>query len=344
MKDELARHPTSTAGARLGSRSVLVLLFILHPSAFILAQTIPEVGRPTTNFYGAAGAGVRVAWSLDRDTVALGEEIVATLTVTNVTNPRNVARPDLDKLPEYRARFTVTDQPDPQPAAGANEVKFTYRLRPRDLAVEELPRLDFHYYNPALPVGKDFPMTRTPKVGITVTPPKPKPAPPAVPLRAPEHLFAVATGATVLDGAPFAPCGWAWAAAGLAGPLAALAWYLAWRRVFPDAARLAKLRRSRAARRAADAIRRAGRAPDPPAAVAGAVLGYLRSRFPLPPGAVTPGEVGAALAELGLPAADCGAVADFLRDCDAARFSPAGDADASLAADAAALVTRLEAA
>jgi hypothetical protein len=344
MKDESKSPVRVTRGLRLLPVLVLSLLFVLHPSALILAQKIPDVGRPTTNFYGAAGSGVRVVWSLDRAAVPLGEEIVATLTITNVTNPRNVTRPDLTKLPAYHALFTVTDQPDLQPAADAKEVKFTYRLRPRDLAVKELPRLDFHYYYKAAPVGKDFPMTRTPKVEITVTPPKPKPAPPVVPLREPEHLFAVATGATVLDGPPFAPCGWAWAAVWLAGPLAALAWYLGWRRVFPDAAQLARLRRSRAARRATDAIRRAGRTPDPPAAIAGAVLGYLRSRFPLPPGAVTPTEVGAALAELDLPAADSEAVADFLRACDEARFSPASDTDASLAADAAALVTRLEAA
>ena len=92
----------------------------------------------------------------------------------------------------------------------------------------------------------------------------------------------------MLGGEPFVPAGWAWLVAALAGPVAALGWFLVWRRVFPDAARLARLRRSRAARRAADAIRRAARTPDPAATIAGALLGYLRTRFPLPEGAATP--------------------------------------------------------
>lgn len=104
------------------------------------------------------------------------------------------------------------------------------------------------------------------------------------------------------------------------------------------------MRRSRAARRAIEGIRRAGRHPDPGAAIAGAVLGYLRARFPLPPAAVTPSEVGAALAELGLPAPECTAVADFFRACDAARFSEGSDSSTSLATAAEPLVTRLEAA
>ena len=308
------------------------------------AQDIPVKGRPQSDFYGAQGVGVKVAWSLDRAAVALDEDLVATLTVTNVVNPRAVARPDLKAIPKFQSQFVVADLPDP-PAGGPREVRFAYRLRPRDLAVKAVPRLDFYYHNPSAAAGKEFPLTQTQRdLAITVTPPKPKAAPPAVPLREPEHLFAVARGESVLDGPPFVPCGWLWAAALLAGPAAAAAWFLAWRRVFPDATRLAKLRRSRAARRARDAIRRAADAPDPPAALAAAVLGYLRSRFPLPPGAATPADVAAALAELDRPADECEAAAGFLRECDQARFSAAGSDDRALAADAAALVTRLEAA
>jgi hypothetical protein len=337
------RSHRSPAGAAFAF-ALAALLTTHHPPLSAQDISIPVSGRPTSDFYGARGTGVRVAWSLDRTAVPLDEEIVATLVVTNVDNPRDVARPDLKTLPKFHTQFVVIDQPDAPPAA-AKEVKFTYRLRPRDLAVKELPRLDFHYYNHSAAGGKQFPLTQTQKnLAITVTPPKPKAAPPVVPLRESEHLFAVARGESVLDGPPFAPCNWGWAAVGFAGPLAAVVWFLVWRRVFPDAGRLAKLRRSRAAHRATDAIHRAGRTPDPPAALANAVLGYLRSRFPLPPGAVTPTEVGAALADLDLPAAECEDVAEFLRACDEARFSPSGDNDASLTATAAAIVARLEAA
>ena len=148
--------------------------------------------------------------------------------------------------------------------------------------------------------------------------------------------------ARVLRG-PFVPCRWAWSAAALFGPLAAGAWFLAWRRIYPDAARAARMRRSRAARRATDAIRKSGRAPDPPAAIAAAVLGYLRTRFPLPESAVTPSEIAAALSEAKVPTDAAEAAADVFRGCDRARFAPPGDSGASLAADAEAAVARLEA-
>jgi hypothetical protein len=344
MSGEWRTHRSRRRPTWIGFACALVLLTTHHSPRTTAQEKIPVSGRPTSDFYGAAGVGVKVAWSLDRTTVALDEELVATLTVTNATNPRDITRPDLKAMPKFNRLFVVIDLPDPTPAANAKEVKFSYRLRPRDLAVKEVPRLDFYYYNRTAAVGQDWPLTQAKAVPITVRPAKPKPKPPAVPLREPEHLFAVARGASVLDGPPFSPCEWAWGAAWLAGPLVAIAWFLVWRRVFPDAARLAKLRRSRAARRAQDAIRRAGRTPDPPAALVAAVLGYLRSRFPLPPGAATPTEVAAALAELELPAAERDTVVDFLRACDEARFSPSGEADASLAATAAALVTRLEAA
>jgi hypothetical protein len=127
------------------------------------------------------------------------------------------------------------------------------------------------------------------------------------------------------------------------GPLVAGGWYALWRRMYPDAVRLARMRRSRAARRAVDGIRRAGRSPDPPGTIAAAVLGYLRARYPLPPGAETPGELGDALRAAGLPDAEADAAVGFFRRCDEARFAPPGDTGLSLAAEAEALVARLEA-
>jgi len=106
---------------------------------------------------------------------------------------------------------------------------------------------------------------------------------------------------------------------------------------------MAHLRRSRAARRATDAIRKSGRAPDPPAVIAAAVLSYLRTRFPLPESAVTPAEIAAALLESRVPAEMAEEVAEVFRDCDRARFAPPGDSGAGLAADAEAAITRLEA-
>jgi len=105
---------------------------------------------------------------------------------------------------------------------------------------------------------------------------------------------------------------------------------------------MARLRRSRAARRALDAIRRAARSPDPAATIFSAVMGYLRARFPLAPSVATPAEVATALVEYGVPEDECNKVIDHLRACDAARFAPASGDDPTLAITAIELVTLLE--
>ena len=222
-------------------------------------------------------------------------------------------------------------------------MRFTYRLRPRNRSVDKLPTLAFHYYNPAAAVnGKEFPLTTAKEVPISVLAPRPKPEPPALPLSEPEWLLSDTPRPVALK-PPMAIGAWLWLSIALDGPLVALAWYAAWRRIYPNAAHLALMRRTRAARRAADAIQRASHAPDPPAAIAAAVLGYLRARFPLTSAATTPGEIGAALIVLGLSTDECNTVAEFFRTSDAARFAPTRDDGASLANNAASLVAQLEA-
>jgi hypothetical protein len=78
--------------------------------------------------------------------------------------------------------------------------------------------------------------------------------------------------------------------------------------------------------------------------IATALVGYLRARFPLPPGTETPAEIGDGLRAAGLPDAAAGEVVAVLRRCDEARFAPEGDTDPALAAGAVALITKLEAA
>lgn len=283
-------------------------------------------------------------WVAEPREVTVGRDLTATLVVTGATNPAEVVKPDLRKLKEFDA-FKVTDAPDPPRDPKAKEVRFAYRLAPRSTDVAEIPPLRFHYHNPDAAPGKQFPLTTTDRdepAPITVRA-APKTERPVTPVEAPEFAFQIATGPGVLGGGPFVPCHWGWLAAVLLGPLAAGAWYLAWRRVYPDAARLARRRRSRAARRAVALIRRSDRTPDPGGAVAGAALGYLRARFPLPEGAVTPPEVADALRELGVPADACETVADVLRACDRARFAPADDGGPALADDAESLVAKLEA-
>jgi hypothetical protein len=109
--------------------------------------------------------------------------------------------------------------------------------------------------------------------------------------------------------------------------------------VYPDAARLARLRRGRAARRATDIIRQAAQTPDPAGTIAAAVLGYLQARFHLPQGAATPREIGQALQQVGYPDDE---MVQFFRRCDEFRFSADRDNALSLAEVATAVIERLE--
>jgi hypothetical protein len=327
----------------------LCLFLLFFTSSFqvprLAAQEEPPlINQPATNFYQAQGSNVKVTWSVEPTTIPEGNELTATLIITGASNPRRIVRPDLKKFPEFQSRFTITDNDDPAPTDSTKEVRFSYRLRPQRRSVEEVPSLKFYYYNPTAAVGKkQFPLTVAAAVPITVTE-APKIEPPVIPLREADHLFVVATGPQLLNKRRFDFGLWPWVVVGLAGPICAIIWFLAWQHVFPDAVRLAKMRRSRAARRAIDAIRRASRGIDPPTIIATAVLSYLHTRFPFPPGAVTPSEIEGALTELKVSVSECAEVAEFFRSCDAARFAPPRDNDVSLVSDAIALITRLESA
>jgi hypothetical protein len=328
--------------------SWLLLFFCFHPLPRIVAQQeAPLTDRPPTlidgiNFFNAQGRSVKVAWSVDRNTVPEDGELTATLTVTEVAYPQRIVRPDLKKLRDFETRFVITDMKDPIPKEGAREVKFSYLLRPRNRSVSEIPTLEFYYYNPAAAAGKSqFKLTTASKVPITVTD-APKKEEPVIPLRGSDQLFVVTTGPQLLDKRQFLAGFWPWLIVGLAGPLCAIVWFMAWQRVFPDARRLAKMRRSRVARRAIDAIHRASRTSDPPATIAVAVLSYLRTRFPLPPGAVTPIEIETALEALNVATAECAAIAKFFRACDTIRFGQYADNEKLLALDAEALITQME--
>jgi hypothetical protein len=317
-------------------------LVIALLSAPVVAQDQPLLNQPTAHFYRVHGSAVKVAWTVEPTTIPEDSELTAMLAISGATNPREVVRPDLKKLPEFQSRFVISDVPSEPQSESGRDVRFVYRLRPRNRTVDQVPMLEFYYFNPTASAGKkQFPLAIARPVPITVTE-SAKPEPPATPLVAPEELFAIARGPQVLQKPSLAEGIASWVVVGLLGPLVAVSWYWAWRRVYPDAARQATMRRSRAARRALEALRRAHRADDPAAAIAAAVLAYLHSRFPFPPGAATPGEIEAALVELNVPGEDCVRIALFFRNCDAARFAPTAEAAASLGAEAEALIHHLE--
>jgi hypothetical protein len=333
--------------SRWGAAAALAYLLLVAPHPVLPTACGKAEVFEKDHYYKAKGIGLQVRWDVPQTTVEEGHDLVATLVIGSqkypVLNPTEVVRPDLKKLPAFADRFTITDVPESPRKVTDKEVRFSYKLRPRNRGVDQIPALEFEYFNPAAGPGtRQFRHTQAESVSINVSDP-PKPALPVpVPMVEADRLFQVNAGPAVLN-PPFLPAQWMWFLAALFGPVAGVAWYLAWQRIYPDAARMAHLRRSRAARRALDAVRKSNRAPDPPAIIAAAVLSYLRTRFPLPESAVTPSEIAAALLEAKVPSEMAEEIAEVFRGCDRARFAPPGDSGASLATDAETAITRLEA-
>jgi hypothetical protein len=126
-------------------------------------------------------------------------------------------------------------------------------------------------------------------------------------------------------------------------PILCVGWYLAWRRLYPDAARLVRQRQSRAARRALAGLDAAARLTGRPRveAVSAAVVLYLRERFDLVYREPTPGESADWLAHFGISEGLTQRTRQLLQECAAGRFGPQETED-NLAAPARGLVLELE--
>lgn len=324
-----------------------LLLLLLFPPAASAQPPRPSVReltpleRQKDDFYGALAGTVRVsvAWTVAPAAVTLGGDTTLTLTVTGAANPHELTRPPLADRDEFRQLFSVIDDlPGPAAAPTTTAVEFRYRARPRTEGRFEVPELKYLYYARQAAQNRRFQSAYAAAVPFTVTKPVTKSAA-AVPLDGPPRLFEVRErGPFARSGGP--GVGW-WAGLFGGATLAAVGWVVGWRWVYPDAARLAKIRRTRAVRVALDRLRKAAAAADPAAATAAAFCGYLTARFGVPPAARTPPEVADALRAQAFDDTRVAAAEGLLRRCDAARF--AGTTDAAVSpAEAAAVIERWE--
>ena len=276
-----------------GTGSLLLLLAAAAPPSL---ADVPPLDRGRPDFYGAVAdrGPVTAAWSAEPG----GGDIALTLTVRGAANPAEVRKPDLKA--RLAGRFQVFDRADPPADPGT--VRFGWTLRPVPGGVAEVPGLPFAYYRPSFPEGRRVATAYAEPLTVSVPPPAPVIAAPALPAVPP-------AGVTVP--------GWAWLVpVGLVPPLVLGGTAVA-RRLFPDAARRAELRRVRAVREVLDSLA----AAEDAGATAAAVRAYLRAR----------------------PPADAGPFTELLDRCDAARFGPTGDDPVGLAGEAAALVQKTEA-
>ncbi len=285
---------------------------------------IPVVGRPVDLPFSEASGWFEVQARAEPATLQAESPLAFTLTVRAV---RPVRRPpqrlDLRQLPDFAEQFYIEESSEEAARPDDRTWEFVYRLKPRRTDVREIPSLPFVYFNPyLLTASKGFQVLYTDPIPLRVLPHDTV----QVPVQGPERAFVLAKGPAVLERqTPWTPPRpGTIAALLLAPPLGCIVWYLLWRRMYPDAARLASQRRSRAARRALNALRAARRldAERRAARIAAIVAGYLQQRLDLASAEPTPHEVALLFVQHGYSSELTEQAIDFFETCDRARFLP----------------------
>lgn len=314
------------------------------------ADAIPPFGWPAELPFSQASGNFRIATEASPTTVAVEDPLILVVRIKASGPVRHPPRRlILTELPAFRESFHIEDLPDASaelqavvamvgnstPWSFVGGVRpqlvweFRYRLKPKNLGVQEIPALPFVFYNRAiLSPERRFQVLYADAIPIEVKLRETV----ETGVQGPAGAFDLVTGPALLDRVqPWEPPGPGLLAVILAAPpLVCWGWYLLWRRLNPSATRRALQRRSRAARLALDLLRRPPPGPGQPAQTAGtAVTRYLRWRLDLPFEEPTPGETAAYLVRRGYSLDVAGAAMQFYRDYAAVRFQPAPLADAA---------------
>jgi hypothetical protein len=312
------------ACANCGWQLFLSMLLFLVPVSARAAVGPPVEGRPQ-DFSGAVGK-YRIEAHAEPKTLRVEDPLLLTLTIKgSAAGGQPPRRPNLHSVAGFDEHFQVEDLPEKDDRPDPRTWRFVYRLRPRTTRTQKIPRLPFVYFNPA----GTYETSYTAAIPLQV-----KSRPQASHIKrwqgsaaALGQEFTLIRGESVLkrDAQDDLPGPGVIALFAVLPPLGCLVWFQLWRRWYPDAARAATLRRSRASRHALRALRNLSRAAAPAelGARAAAVLGrYLRQRLDVPAEELTPFEVSAHLKQAGVSETLAGRFADLWDACDAARFAP----------------------
>ncbi len=323
----------------------LCTLCVLCGETLCAEDDVPVVGRPVDLPFSEASGWFAVQARAEPTTVEAETPLTFTLSVRAVRPARRPPqRIDLRQLPEFAEQFYIEDPSEEAARPDDRTWEFAYRLKPRRTEVREIHSLPFVYFNPYLrTTRKGFQVLYTDAIQLHVLPHETV----QVPVQAPENAFVLTVGPAVLERqAPWTPPRWGTVLVLLlAPPLGCLAWYLVWRRMYPDAARLASQRRSGAARRALHALEGTRRldAPTRAARTSAIVAGYLHERLDWTIAEPTPHEVELLFAEHGFAPELTERAARCFEACDRARFLPAeGEKPADLHDAAGQLILAVE--
>jgi hypothetical protein len=312
--------------------SLAVGWFTVHTQANAqegpVSEEPPLVNRPT-NFQGAVG-NFRITMRAEPTELQAEDPLLLTVRITGTGNLQELKRPDLRRLPKFTDKFHVENDTDRYlPREQARE--FVYRLKPLTASVKEIPPLPFVYFKPGMiPPHKGYQTALAKAIPLRVKPraevqPSQVQGARAI-IDVPDALYQLSEGASVLRRQErfVLPSPLVLVFLFLTPPSLCVLWYAAWRRRYPDAARLANQRRSRAARQGLKALRSLRTSDDRERTLeVGAILvEYLRKRLDLVVGEPTPAEVAAHLQRMGSSPTLAQEVARFFASCDATRFAP----------------------
>ncbi|GEM_PF-583449 len=320
-----------------------LILVVLTCEAEVRAENenIPVVGRPVDLPFSGASGWFEVQARAEPTTVQAETPLLFTLVVRAVRPPqRPPQRLDLRQLPDFVEQFYIEDSSEEVARPNDHIWEFFYQLKPRRTGIREIPGVPFVYFNPyLLTASKGFQVLYTDPIPLRVLPHETV----QVPVQGPESAFVLVRGPAVLERQrPWTPphLGTILVLL-LAPPLGCIVWHLLWQRLYPDAAYLASQRRSRAARRALQALRSAprlalspllqveeGKGRDSAARIATIVADYLQQRLDLTLAEPTPREVALLFAQHGFSSALTEQAARFFEICDRVRFQP-GETDVS---------------
>jgi hypothetical protein len=304
----------------------LVLLTLLHQG-----PEPPIVGRPIQwPFSGASARFVRsgddylcpfgVSASVSHSRLEARQEFVLRLDI-EARGPvlRPPERINLSEVLAFKQTFYIANEPATVEKPGPGKWVWAWRLRPRGHWVREVPGFPFLFFNPDIrPEEKGYQMLWTTPIPLTVEADEIIGPPP------PDDLLQP-VGPEALRYRPWPKPGWGTALlALLLPPIVCVVWYLVWWRMYPDAARLALLRRNLAAGRALAALDLLPSSSDAERAegMVQALTAYLVERFGLSIASPTPEEAAAAV-----PAGAAERMAALWHRADAAQFAGAGCPD-----------------
>jgi hypothetical protein len=250
-------------GVRLSLALALVVLLAGMGRGEIIDPNQPPLVNQPEDFErtgAAVGPAFRVSMRVLPQEVQVGQEFTLTVRIQATGPcPHPPSRPQLRDLKPFQKEQFQMERADkkklgrPDRTPDKNTWEFDYKLKPLSDAVQRIPSWTFVYWKPSgspvVPGRYESP--RVDGVPLTVKP-KPAEAKPVVqvPIQAPEAILQPVEGPALLSrqGTAEVPALPILLLLLLAPPLVAIDGYLIWRRLFPDAAKRAHIRRSLAAR------------------------------------------------------------------------------------------------